>query len=251
MPLFKTEALVLAARPLGDTEKIVTLLTPKLGVIRAVAKGARRPKSRLAGGTVAYRVIEALVYRKEGRELDFLSEAHVLSSAPRIGSDWRLFLHAGTLAETALAAGEDCYQLLCTALELLEGGIDPRPVSLFFFKSLLKAQGLWPDFSRCAVCDDDLTGGAAVDVAGGRVLCRRHRREGFLAISAGGVRLLEGIERRAVLKGRHEAAVLSGALKVCLSLVEYHFDLRLRSTELLTGAEGLLGRTAKVKGGNL
>jgi DNA repair protein RecO (recombination protein O) len=247
MPLFKTEALVLAARPLGDTEKIVTLLTPKLGVIHAVAKGARRPKSRLAGGTVAYRVIEALVYRKEGRELDYLSEAHVLSSASRIGSDWRLFLHAGTLAEVALAAGEDCYQLLRTALELLEGGLDPRPVTLFFFKGLMRAQGLWPDFSRCAACEDDLVGGAAVDVAGGRVFCRRHRREGGLPLNAGGVRLLEGIERRAVLKGRHAADVLKDALKVSLSLVEYHFDIRLRSTELLPGAESLLGRTTEAQ----
>jgi len=247
MPLYKTEALVLAARPLGDTEKIVTLLTPKLGVIRAVAKGARRPKSRLAGGTVAYRVIEALVYRKEGRELDFLSEAHVLSSASRIGSDWRLFLHAGTLAEVALAAGEDCYQLLRTALELLEGGIDPRPVTLFFFKGLMRAQGLWPDFSRCAACGETLGGGAAVDVAGGRVLCRSHRREGYLPLNAGGVRLLEGIERRAVLKGRHAADVLRDALRVSLSLIEYHFDLRLRSTDLLTGAESLLGRTTEAQ----
>jgi DNA repair protein RecO (recombination protein O) len=247
MPLFKTEALVLAARPLGDTEKIVTLLTPKLGVIRAVAKGARRPKSRLAGGTVAYRVIEALVYRKEGRELDFLSEAHVLSSASRIGSDWRLFLHAGTLAEVALAAGENCYQLLRTALELLEGGIDPRPVTLFFFKGLMRAQGLWPDFSRCAACDDDLSGGAAVDIAGGRVLCRSHRREGYLPLNAGGVRLLEGLERRAVLKGRHAADVLRDALRISLSLVEYHFDIRLRSTELLTGAESLLGRKTEAQ----
>ncbi len=247
MPLFKTEALVLAARPLGDTEKIVTLLTPKLGVIRAVAKGARRPKSRLAGGTAAYRVIEALIYRKEGRELDFLSEAHVLSSASRIGSDWRLFLHAGTLAEVALAAGENCYQLLRTALELLEGGVDPRPVTLFFFKGLMRAQGLWPDFSRCAACEDDLGGGAAVDVAGGRVFCRRHRREGCLPLNAGGVRLLEGLERRAVLKGRHAADVLKDALRISLSLVEYHFDIRLRSTELLTGAESLLGRTTEVQ----
>jgi DNA repair protein RecO (recombination protein O) len=247
MPLFKTEALVLAARPLGDTEKIVTLLTPKLGVIRAVAKGARRPKSRLAGGTVAYRVIEALVYRKEGRELDFLSEAHVLSSASRIGSDWRLFLHAGTLAEVALAAGENCYQLLRTALELLEGGIDPRPVTLFFFKGLMRAQGLWPDFSRCAACDDDLSGGAAVDISGGRVLCRSHRREGYLPLNAGGVRLLEGLERRAVLKGRHAADVLRDALRISLSLVEYHFDIRLRSTEHLTGAESLLGRKTEAQ----
>jgi len=248
MPLVKTEALVLAARPLGDTSKIVTLLTPELGVIRAVAKGARRPKARLAGGTAAYRVIEALLYRKEGRELDLLSEAHVLSSSPRIGSDWRLFLFAGTLSEVALAAGgEGGYHLLKTALELLEGGIEPRSVSVFFLKGTLEAQGLWPDFDCCSACGAPLSGGGAVDVPAGRVFCGRHRNKASLPLSAGGLRLLEGIERRAVLKGRQDGRVVGEALKVCLALAGYHFDLRLRSTELLAGAEHLLKREVLVK----
>jgi DNA repair protein RecO (recombination protein O) len=246
MSLVKTEAIVLAARPLGDTSKIVTLLTPKLGVIRAVAKGARRPKGRLTGGTVAFRIIEALLYRKQGRELDYLSEAHVLWSAPRIEGNWRIFLVAGNLAELVLAADEEeGYHLLRTAVELLEGGIDPRLVTLFFYKALLKSQGFWSDLSRCAVCDTPLTGDATLDVAEGRVLCSRHRRGDNPTINAGGVRLLNGIERRSVLKGRHSEEAVKSALKASFSLVEYHFDLRLRSAELLAGAEHLLKRTMK------
>ncbi|MCK4594801.1 DNA repair protein RecO [bacterium] len=246
MPLVKTEAIVLTARPLGDTSKIVTLLTPQRGVIRAVAKGARRPKGRLASGTVAYRVIEAIIYLKEGRELGHLSEAHVIWSAPRIGGNWRLFLIAGTLSETVLAVTEEGgYHLLRTSVELLEGGIEPRLVMLFFFKGLLKAQGLWPDFTSCVVCDGDLSGGAMLDTPDGRVLCGRHRREGYLPINAGGVRLLNEVERRSVLKGRHADRALESALKACLSLAEYHFDLRLRSDKLLAGAEHLLERTGR------
>jgi len=244
MPLVKTKAIVLTARPLGDHEKIVTLLTPQRGIIRVVAKGARRPKGRLTSGTVAYRVIEALIYVKEGRELGYLAEANVLWSAPNIGDKWRLFLIAGVLSETILAVTEDGgYYLLRTAIELLEGGIEPRLVTIFFFKGLLKDQGLWPDFTGCAVCDGDFSGGAALDTPNGRILCGRHRREGYLPINAGGVRLLNEVERRPVLKGRHADVALESALKACLSLAKYHFDLRLRSVELLSGAEHLLERT--------
>ena len=45
--LYNTEAVVLRKAELGEADSILTLYTPHLGKLRAVAKGARRPKSRL------------------------------------------------------------------------------------------------------------------------------------------------------------------------------------------------------------
>ena len=49
MPLVKTSAIVLKSRRWGDADRIVTCYTLRFGKIRAVARGARRMKSRLGG----------------------------------------------------------------------------------------------------------------------------------------------------------------------------------------------------------
>ena len=47
--VYKTQAIVLRQRKLGEADKIVTLYCAHLGKLDAVAKGVRRTKSRLAG----------------------------------------------------------------------------------------------------------------------------------------------------------------------------------------------------------
>ena len=47
--IYRTDAVVLRQRRLGDADKICVLFTPQRGRIEAVAKGVRRTKSRLAG----------------------------------------------------------------------------------------------------------------------------------------------------------------------------------------------------------
>ena len=47
--IYKTEAIVLRHFAIGDADYLLTLYTPNRGKLRAVAKGARRVKSKLGG----------------------------------------------------------------------------------------------------------------------------------------------------------------------------------------------------------
>jgi len=248
MPLVKTEAIVLAARPLGDTSKIVVLLTPRRGVVRAVAKGARRPKGRLTGGSVPLRRIEALLYVREGRELAVLSEAQVVWAPRELGADWRRYLSAGRLLETALAVsaegdnpGAD-YHLLLNALRLLEGGLDAPLVRLFYLRQLLANHGLWPELDRCAACGGAVEGPLSVDIASGAVYHPEHAPDAVRCLGAGSVRLLAGLHRPAVLRARQSREVVEGALELVEGLAAYHFDLRDRGAGLDARAQALLDR---------
>jgi len=248
MPLVKTAALVLTARPLGDTSKIVTLLSPRLGVVRAVAKGARRSKARLAAGSVALRLIDALLYRREGRELDILSEAQVQWSPDRLAADWRLYLEAGRLTEVVLATaggGTDPaadFTLLRTALELLEGGLEPRLVRLFHLKGHLLNHGLWPRLEVCAACGEAIDGPLELDVAAGAAYHPRHRQGPTRRLTAGAAKLIAGIHRRAVLSARQGGEVVDEALGAVEAVAGYHLDLHSRNSTLRRSAESLLAR---------
>ena len=48
--LYKTEAIVLRSMDLGEADRVLTILTPRLGKLKVVAKGVRRTRSRLGGG---------------------------------------------------------------------------------------------------------------------------------------------------------------------------------------------------------
>ena len=47
MKIIKTSGIVIAENSLGDSDKILTILTPNMGKISCAAKGAKRPKSML------------------------------------------------------------------------------------------------------------------------------------------------------------------------------------------------------------
>ncbi len=58
MQRFNTTAIVLARTDYGEADRILTLLTPCQGKLKAIAKGVRKSKSKLAGGIELFSVSE-------------------------------------------------------------------------------------------------------------------------------------------------------------------------------------------------
>ena len=83
--VYKTEAIVLRHDPLGDTDKILTLYTPYLGKLRAVAKGVRRPTSKLAGHVEPLTRSAMMIAR--GRNLDIVTQSHTIDSFVSLRDD--------------------------------------------------------------------------------------------------------------------------------------------------------------------
>ena len=50
MQVFKTEAIMLRRTNYGEADRIISFITPDRGKLSAIAKGVRKPKSKLAGG---------------------------------------------------------------------------------------------------------------------------------------------------------------------------------------------------------
>ena len=70
-----THGLILRTRPLTETSLIVHWLTPDLGRIATVAKGARRPKSPFAGKLDLFYAADFSFSRSRRSELHVLREA--------------------------------------------------------------------------------------------------------------------------------------------------------------------------------
>lgn len=161
MGLYKVEGVVLRRRSLGEADRLVTILSRDRGKLTVVARGARRPRSRLGGRLEPATRFRALV--AEGRSLDIISQVEVLDAFAALRADLdRLGAAAIILeyADQALAerhAQAEVYTLLVEALALLRmGARDLAP--LWFVARLLVLTGHRPAVDRCAVCGKPLRG---------------------------------------------------------------------------------------------
>ena len=95
MALISTDALVLRGYKLGETSRIVVLLTRERGKLRAVARGARGRRPRYRSALEPLSEVKVSLYGRQGAELLRLGDAELVRSAFRAseqGLDAALFI---------------------------------------------------------------------------------------------------------------------------------------------------------------
>ena len=80
MALLETEALVFRTYNFGEADKIVVCLTHTAGLIRGVAKGCRKLKSRFGAALEPFTLAKITYYQKENQELVSLSQVEIVKS---------------------------------------------------------------------------------------------------------------------------------------------------------------------------
>src|SRR5215210_978544 len=80
MGLNETEAFVLRTYKLAEADKIVVLLTRRAGLVRGVARGARRLKSKFGASLELFTHVALTYHEKEGRELVSIGQAEIIRS---------------------------------------------------------------------------------------------------------------------------------------------------------------------------
>lgn len=180
MALYQTEGIVLSQTPLGEDDKIVTLLTPEEGVVRAVVKGARKAKSRLSAVTQPF--TRASFQLSRGKSLDRVIQVSLKTSHPGILSDYAKVVCASYLSElvSELApereSNREQFRFFSSALDCIEARADPWIVVKWTEIGLLARAGLLPSFSRCVSCGGDIVPPAVFSAAMGGAVCGNCRR---------------------------------------------------------------------------
>jgi len=81
MPLHETESIVLKSYNLAEADRIVVFFTRSFGVIRGVAKGARRTRSKFGSSLEPFSEISLEYFQKDDRELVSVQRADLVRSA--------------------------------------------------------------------------------------------------------------------------------------------------------------------------
>src|SRR6476646_3603825 len=159
MRLYRDRAVVLRQHKLGEADRIVTLLTRDHGLVRAVAKGVRRTRSKFGARLEPFAHIDVQLH--PGRNLDIVTQVQAIDAfATDIVSDYGRYTCACAVLETAeRLAGEErapmpaLHRLTVAALRAVADGSRPRELVLDAY--LLRAVGIagWaPALTECARC---------------------------------------------------------------------------------------------------
>lgn len=160
MALEKHRAVVVRTIKYSETSKIVTLYSLKSGLIKVIAKGARKSRSRLSGILEPLNVVEVVFYHKPQRDLHTLSQADIIYSPNQLRYDAEDTLLALACCEmiTNVQMLHDENAVVYRLLECIIAAFNSsKPATrriyfLTFQLQLLRAVGLAPDLSGCSAC---------------------------------------------------------------------------------------------------
>lgn len=215
--VFQTEAIVLKRIKLGEADKILTLYSPTVGKFRAVAKGVRRPKSRL-GGHVEL-LTRGRLQIAHGQNLDIVTQAQTVESYLDLRDHLEATGLGMYLAELVDRFTEErlpnapLYVLLGEALRRLAQPGDHELVVRYFELHLLDYLGYRPRLRRCAQCQATLqpVPNGFRPAAGGSV-CADCRQPGDRVLSLTTLKILRALQgegwdlvERLRLTGEHHA----------------------------------------------
>ena len=130
MRTYTASGIVLRRIDLGEKDRILTVFTKEHGKLSAVAKGSRRPGSRLSGASEPFTYSK--MFLATGRDLDVLSQAEVKESFPNIKAAMASVAYAVYLLELADRFTEErhpnpeLFDTLLSAMYVLESGTDPE-----------------------------------------------------------------------------------------------------------------------------
>jgi DNA repair protein RecO (recombination protein O) len=238
---YRDRAVVLRKLDYGEADRIFTLLTRTHGKVGAIAKGVRRPSSKLGPSLELYGHIDVLLAKGRG-ELDVLAQVERIPGY-RIESDLERMSHAALISELAERVCDDrhpvdgVYELTVMALEELARETDPRRASAYFLMAALDLLGYAPQLTACVSCEKRLEAKpAAFSAEAGGFLCDRCAMPSMPLVPLAAIkvlRLMASGDLDTYRRLKIDVALMSSLDGVLTAQLEHHLDRRLKSLQFL------------------
>jgi DNA repair protein RecO (recombination protein O) len=165
----ETEAIVLRTYDLAEADRIVVCLTREAGMVRAVARGARRLRSRFGAGLEPFTHIFLSYYEKEGRELVTLSHLEIRRSYFKFAGSVEVLSGMAYMSELLMSfapphePNERLYRMVSACLAAIEEAPEKLELIVRYFEVwLLKLAGFFSFTQTCLGCSRKFNEGQSV-----------------------------------------------------------------------------------------
>jgi DNA repair protein RecO (recombination protein O) len=155
---YKATGINLKSIPLGEADRVLTILTREHGLIRAVAPGSRKPKAKLGGRSELFVVNQLLL--SKGRSLDRITQADSIESYLRLSRNLAKLTVSQYWAEIVLyqtpvhEPNAPLFDLLCERLADLANCDPGIPILIhlvYGMTQLLSLAGVTPQIEHCCI----------------------------------------------------------------------------------------------------
>jgi len=163
MAIIETEGLVLKSYGLAEADKIVVFLTKEHGLIRGVAKGAKRLKSKFGGSLEPFSIVQLTYFQKEDRELVSIKTSEIIKSFFETAVNPFLFQKFAYIVDLLndfappSDPNERLYRMARVCLETSNQNPEKLTQMILYFEIwLLKLGGYLPSWTTCDICKRDI-----------------------------------------------------------------------------------------------
>ena len=180
---FTTEAINIKTYPLSDYDNIVVMFSRQYGLIKGIAKGVKRPKSKL--GARMQMLVANKIMLKNGRNFDTICEAQALNTFNKLRSNLDKLTYSMYLTEVISSICTDCdedkennekiYELFYCALDGISNAgniIEILLCAIRFQLKFMAQTGYGIELKRCLKCGCNIEDGAYFSIASGGVVCK-------------------------------------------------------------------------------
>lgn len=173
---YNTEAVVIRAIAYGESDSILTLLTPT-GTVAAMARGAKKPQSRLAAGAQLCAQGMYAIYQRSG--MGNVKQVDLWQTRRGIHEQLELAVHAAYFCELAGISADDrpnghpaIYRQFVQALDRLMAYPDESAVTARVWETkVLHWLGAAPDWRVCVRCAQPLSSDVLYSATDGGFVC--------------------------------------------------------------------------------
>ena len=248
---YTASGIMLRRIDLGEKDRILTAYTRELGKLSAVAKGSRRPGSKLSGASEPFAYSRMML--AAGRDLDVLTEAEIKESFPHVRAEIGAVAHAVYFLELVDRFVEDrqpnpdLFDTLLSALYVLEGGTDPELTARYFELQVLSILGYEPQFDSCLRCGKPIgRERVAFSPSLGGVVCRcgvaPNDAIWIPGAAASYVRALRQVQPNLLRKMRVPPGARRDLDRMLKWHIRYRLERELKSTEFIQAIEAMESR---------
>src|SRR5436305_295780 len=160
MPLVESESLILKTYNLAEADKVVLLFTRDHGIVRGVAKGAKRLNSRFGSGLEPFSIVRVTYFEKEVLELVSIQNLELVESNFAVASNpafLEKFAYLTDILTSSLPPhdpNETLYRMVTACIRTVSQDVSAlESIALYFETWLLRLTGYLPRWSACYVCD--------------------------------------------------------------------------------------------------
>ncbi|UFJ43144.1 DNA repair protein RecO [Brevibacillus humidisoli] len=247
--LVKWEGIVIRTTDYGESNKVVTLYTREHGKIGVMARGAKKPKSRLAAVSQLFTHGFFLCKTGPGTGMADLSQGDILESYRELRQDLTRTAYAAYMAELTdrlsveREANPFVFHLLALTLRFLDEGKDPEILCRIFESKMLMVAGIRPHLHNCTRCSREQEP-YAFSVTQGGLLCPSCLTSDPYAITVAPaawklLRLFQLFDLERLGEIEVKPATRSQLKHVLHRFMDEHLDLRLKSRSFLDQLEKL------------